>query len=51
MKIGLEGQKIIEKLLENSESWNKRTVFSQEKYLKKKMQKYLLKKKSNNTNL
>ena len=37
---GVEGQQIIEKLIENSESFNKRTEFSKEKYLAKKRQKY-----------
>jgi len=29
-------------LIENSDTFNKRTKFSQEKYLRKKMQKYLV---------
>ncbi|TNV78396.1 hypothetical protein FGO68_gene13808 [Halteria grandinella] len=37
---GMKGGDLIKHIVENSESWNKRTKFSQEKYLKKKMQKY-----------
>jgi len=37
---GVEGQQIIDKLIENSESFNKRTEFSKAKYLAKKRQKY-----------
>lgn len=39
-KSGMTGGELIKHIVENSESWNKRTKFSQEKYLKKKMQKY-----------
>jgi len=38
---GVQGQQIIDKLIENSESFNKRTEFSKEKYLAKKRQKHL----------
>jgi tRNA (adenine-N(1)-)-methyltransferase non-catalytic subunit len=37
---GVKGGELIKTIIENSESWNKRTKFSQEKYLRKKMQKY-----------
>jgi tRNA (adenine58-N1)-methyltransferase non-catalytic subunit len=36
----MTGGELIKTIIENSESWNKRTKFSQEKYLRKKMQKY-----------
>jgi tRNA (adenine-N(1)-)-methyltransferase non-catalytic subunit len=39
-KSGVSGDMIINKLIENSESFSKRTKFSQEKYLRKKNQKY-----------
>lgn len=38
---GVQGQQIIDKLIENSESFSKRTEFSKEKYLAKKRQKHL----------
>ncbi|RWS10325.1 tRNA (adenine(58)-N(1))-methyltransferase non-catalytic subunit TRM6-like protein [Dinothrombium tinctorium] len=38
---GVTGEKIIETLIENSSSFKMKTSFSQEKYLKKKHQKYL----------
>jgi tRNA (adenine-N(1)-)-methyltransferase non-catalytic subunit len=36
----MTGGQLISKLIENSETFQKRTKFSQEKYLRKKMQKY-----------
>ena len=39
-KQGLKGGDLINKLIENSDTFNKRTKYSQEKYLKKKKQKY-----------
>ncbi len=39
---GLSGGELISKIIENSETFQKRTKFSQEKYLRKKMQKYLV---------
>ena len=39
---GLTGGELISKIIENSETFQKRTKFSQEKYLRKKMQKYLV---------
>ncbi len=39
---GIKSDELINKLIENSETWNKRTKFSQEKYLRKKMQKYMV---------
>ncbi|XP_066920374.1 tRNA (adenine(58)-N(1))-methyltransferase non-catalytic subunit TRM6-like [Clytia hemisphaerica] len=38
---GMEGEKIVEKLIENSATFKDRTEFSQAKYLKKKEKKYL----------
>ncbi|KAL9658807.1 hypothetical protein ABK040_005961 [Willaertia magna] len=38
---GIGGKEIIEKLIEGSKSFNVRTQFSQQKYLKKKKKKYL----------
>lgn len=32
-KQGAKGQEIIKELISNSETWNKRTKFSQQKYL------------------
>lgn len=37
---GVSGREIINKLIEGSDTFNKRTKFSQEKYLRKKNQKY-----------
>ncbi|XP_028398532.1 tRNA (adenine(58)-N(1))-methyltransferase non-catalytic subunit TRM6-like [Dendronephthya gigantea] len=39
---GVKGEVIIEQLVENSESFKKKTEFSQEKYLKKKRKRHLL---------
>jgi len=39
---GLSGAEIIRTLIENSESWSKRTKYSQAKYLRKKLQKYMV---------
>lgn len=38
---GASGQEIIQKLVENSETWDTKTEFSKQKYLKKKQQKYM----------
>jgi len=38
----LSGGELISKIIEGSETFQKRTKFSQEKYLRKKMQKYLV---------
>ncbi|GFO32261.1 tRNA (adenine(58)-n(1))-methyltransferase non-catalytic subunit trm6 [Plakobranchus ocellatus] len=38
---GITGQKIIEELIENSETFKKKTEFSQAKYLKKKTKKHI----------
>jgi len=35
-KKGMTGNELISKIIENSETFNKRTKFSQEKYLRKK---------------
>ena len=37
---GLTGEELINKLIENSDTFSKRTKFSKEKYLRKKKQKY-----------
>ena len=37
---GVTGKEIIEKIVVNSDTFSKRTVYSKEKYLKKKKQKY-----------
>lgn len=37
---GMTGEQLIKTLIENSESFSKRTKFSQAKYLRKKLQKY-----------
>jgi tRNA (adenine-N(1)-)-methyltransferase non-catalytic subunit len=36
----MSGEQLIRTLIENSESWSKRTKYSQAKYLRKKLQKY-----------
>jgi len=41
MKEDMTGKEIIEKLIENSASFDQKTVYSKEKYLKKKKDKYL----------
>lgn len=38
---GASGQEIIQRLVENSETWGAKTEFSKQKYLKKKQQKYM----------
>lgn len=38
---GLGGSEIIQKLIENSSQFNKKTQFSKEKYIRKKMEKYM----------
>ncbi|KAF1336116.1 tRNA methyltransferase, partial [Globisporangium splendens] len=38
---GVSGKEIIQKLVENSETWDAKTEFSKQKYLKKKQQKYM----------
>ncbi|GLD96833.1 hypothetical protein PINS_up005516 [Pythium insidiosum] len=38
---GASGREIIQKLVENSETWDAKTEFSKQKYLKKKQQKYM----------
>lgn len=38
---GATGKEIIQKLVENSETWDTKTEFSKQKYLKKKQQKYM----------
>ncbi|RLN05825.1 hypothetical protein BBJ28_00020785 [Nothophytophthora sp. Chile5] len=38
---GASGQEIIQKLVENSATWDTKTEFSKQKYLKKKQQKYM----------
>ncbi|TMW64569.1 hypothetical protein Poli38472_011449 [Pythium oligandrum] len=38
---GVSGQEIIQKLVENSETWESKNEFSKQKYLKKKQQKYM----------
>lgn len=38
---GATGREIIQKLVENSETWDTKTDFSKQKYLKKKQQKYM----------
>jgi tRNA (adenine-N(1)-)-methyltransferase non-catalytic subunit len=38
----VDGKKIINALIANSESWNKRTKFSQAKFIKMKREKYLI---------
>lgn len=38
---GASGQEIIQALVENSETWDTKTEFSKQKYLKKKQQKYM----------
>jgi tRNA (adenine58-N1)-methyltransferase non-catalytic subunit len=38
---GVSGKEIIQKLVENSETWEAKTEFSKQKYLKKKQQKYM----------
>ncbi|DBA03000.1 TPA: hypothetical protein N0F65_003188 [Lagenidium giganteum] len=38
---GASGQEIIKALVENSETWDAKTEFSKQKYLKKKQQKYM----------
>lgn len=38
---GATGKEIIQKLVENSETWDSKTEFSKQKYLKKKQQKYM----------
>lgn len=38
---GATGKEIIEALVENSATWNDRTEFSKQKYLKKKQTKYM----------
>ena len=37
---GVDGVEIVEKLIENSETFQNKTKFSQEKFLKKKAKKY-----------
>lgn len=39
---GLSGADMIRTLIENSDSWSKRTKYSQAKYLRKKLQKYMV---------
>lgn len=39
IKLGVEGKDIIKKLIVNSETFEKRTEFSKQKYLKKKKEK------------
>lgn len=41
LKNDLDGEEIIEKLIENSDTFNTKTEFSKQKYLKKKKEKYL----------
>jgi tRNA (adenine-N(1)-)-methyltransferase non-catalytic subunit len=38
---GASGKEIIQKLVENSKTWDSKTEFSKQKYLKKKQQKYM----------
>jgi tRNA (adenine-N(1)-)-methyltransferase non-catalytic subunit len=38
---GLRGPELIAKIVENSETWDTKTEFSKQKYLKKKQQKYM----------
>ncbi len=38
---GVKGEDIIQRLVQNSETWDKKTDYAQEKYLKKKKKKYL----------